>query len=925
MNVGPYVVLGELGRGGAGVVYRARSPAGEEVAVKVLLRAEGAALARFERERRLLDGLREHEGFVPLLDAGSSPTGPYLVMPYLRGGTLRARLENGPLGRDEALGLVGALAAALARAHASGIIHRDLKPENVLFDEQARPLIADLGLAKHFTSSTGAGASTALSKTNEYRGTVGYMAPEQASDAKNVGPQADVFSLGAILYECLVGERPFDGESPIEVIARATDHRYERLRARSPEAPAWLDRAIDGALAARPEERPRDAAAFARTLEPATSGRSGRLALALVPLAGLAVGAFLLVGRAAAPQARPDVAETTSAVATPTPERGLPAWTRKVVAGKTLRLIRVYGRLEWNELGPLRDFVVEPDSRHVAVSGEQGGVRVFDLASGETSGDLRSGGARSAGLTLTRDGARLLAFDAHRTLRVWNAATHTIVSARRITNGAQDLARPAFSPDGSRLALFDEKGALLLHDTETGALLLRAGSGFAGRAFFTADGLHLLVADDAGHVELLDLADGTASRAYDAASPARPLALAPRGTRALLGTSKGVVSWDLVTGESTDFVAQAAVAAAAFAPDGKLVALAHEKGTLELRDATTGEPVRALERRVPGAASIGFSPDGARVVVASPRVLRVFDAGTGKLLAAFGSSHDVGDLALTADGRRLAVADDQDTITVWDTTSGDVVGWLEASRFGQNRTRHAFTADGRLVVICRGNADGAPSRFLSWDPGTDRDPEVMIEDMPVSCCALTADGVFAATGTVLPFSIVKLWDLRRKEVGWQTTSRTGSAEIGLSPDAKLVVESSDQGVVSVHRIIGRDPDPLTFSGKVVFPEVSPRLVHALRNNEGVSALDPVTGARLWTLSREGAAFFALSPDERLALLGTGGRIELVDAGTRRVLDKIETGDRWPREARFAPDGRRFFVATLEGIVLEVELRPAGPR
>src|SRR5262249_13501635 len=141
MDVGGYEVTSELGRGGMGVVLRARSPDGKDVALKVLHAADSkSALARFERERRLLATLGEEGGFVPLLDAGDSPRGPFIVMPLLPGGTLRDRLERGPLAVEDAVALFVALASALGRAHALGIVHRDLKPENVLFTAEGRPL-----------------------------------------------------------------------------------------------------------------------------------------------------------------------------------------------------------------------------------------------------------------------------------------------------------------------------------------------------------------------------------------------------------------------------------------------------------------------------------------------------------------------------------------------------------------------------------------------------------------------------------------------------------------------------------------------------------------------------------------------------------------------------------------------------------------
>src|SRR5579871_1373978 len=219
MRLGPYEVQGEIGRGGTGVVLRGVSPSGDVVAIKLLRRLESQdARARFERERRILASLGADEGFVPLLDAGETKDGPYLVMPLLGAGTLRGRLDRGPLPIPEAVSLVAALARSVGAAHERHIVHRDLKPENVLF-LGTKPLIADLGLAKHLRE--GAAASVgALSRDGEMRGTAGYMAPEQMESAREARPSADVFALGAILYECLSGRPAFRGDTVVELLAR---------------------------------------------------------------------------------------------------------------------------------------------------------------------------------------------------------------------------------------------------------------------------------------------------------------------------------------------------------------------------------------------------------------------------------------------------------------------------------------------------------------------------------------------------------------------------------------------------------------------------------------------------------------------------------------------------------------------------------
>ncbi len=312
MRVGRYEVLETIGQGGMGLVFKARLPDGSLGAIKILRQPTTGAFARFERERRLQKTLGAEEGFVPILDAGESPSGPYIVMPFLGGGTLRERLARGPFEVADALALGRTLARALGRAHALGIVHRDLKPENVLFDGDGRPLIADFGLAKHFLDDApGASRSVALSRTGEMRGTAGYMAPEQMKDARSAGPAADVFALGAILHECLAGSPAFAGGSLLDVLAKVEAGTTVSLAEARPEAPSWFVAAIERALAPEPSARFRDASGLAQALEagPPARRRLSAIPAALAALVVLGGGGLLLRDRWRAAAARAAVTE----------------------------------------------------------------------------------------------------------------------------------------------------------------------------------------------------------------------------------------------------------------------------------------------------------------------------------------------------------------------------------------------------------------------------------------------------------------------------------------------------------------------------------------------------------------------------------------------------------------------------------------
>jgi hypothetical protein len=285
MKIGRYEVLGEIGRGGASRVLRARAPDGREVAIKTLLAPKDPEQrARFEREAKVQGQLGEAGGFVPVLDRGESESGPFIVLPFMGGGSLRQRLTRGKLGVEETIALGRTLARALGEAHDRGIIHRDLKPENILFTGDGRPLIADLGLARQLL------AAGSLTQSGVIGGTLGYMPAEQIDGLRAAGPPADVFALGAVLQECLTGRKTFEAAG---VLSYSLELRRgsSPLASVCPEAPAWLGVALGRALAADPAARFQDGRAFAAALDgPAPAPRAGKTVAAGV------LGLFLAAG-----------------------------------------------------------------------------------------------------------------------------------------------------------------------------------------------------------------------------------------------------------------------------------------------------------------------------------------------------------------------------------------------------------------------------------------------------------------------------------------------------------------------------------------------------------------------------------------------------------------------------------------------------
>ena len=211
-----YDIVGRLGRGGMGVVYRARQHGLDRlVALKMLrggVHADPESLARFRIEVRAVARLRHHN-VVQVFDVGESQGLPYVALELLEGGSLEAKNGGTPQPEAAAAALVATLARAIASAHEVGIVHRDLKPANVLFSRDGVPKITDFGLAKRLDEDDG------QTYSGQVMGSPSFMAPEQArGGGREVGPAADIYSLGAILYEMISGRPPFKGGSPLETL-----------------------------------------------------------------------------------------------------------------------------------------------------------------------------------------------------------------------------------------------------------------------------------------------------------------------------------------------------------------------------------------------------------------------------------------------------------------------------------------------------------------------------------------------------------------------------------------------------------------------------------------------------------------------------------------------------------------------------------
>jgi len=265
-NVGPYRIIEQLGQGGMATVYKAYHAALDRyVAVKALHPAFGEDPnfeARFQREARLVAKL-EHPQIVPVYDYAEHDHRPYLVMKFIEGDTLKARLNQGPLTSNEINKIVDAVGAALAYAHKQGILHRDIKPSNVLLATDGQIYLADFGLARIAQS----GESTLSS--DMIMGTPQYISPEQAMGKKDLDEGTDIYSFGVMLYEMVVGQVPFNADTPFSIIH---DHIYSPLpmpRSINPKVPEAVERVLLKGLAKERADRYANVDAFVRAFKQA--------------------------------------------------------------------------------------------------------------------------------------------------------------------------------------------------------------------------------------------------------------------------------------------------------------------------------------------------------------------------------------------------------------------------------------------------------------------------------------------------------------------------------------------------------------------------------------------------------------------------------------------------------------------------------
>jgi WD40 repeat protein len=701
---GRFRIVRELGRGGFGVVLLAIDPdLSRPVALKLpraewLLEDQGRK--RFVREAKAVAGL-DHPNIAPLYEAGEVHGVCYMASAYCDGPDLARwlREQGGRLDPRMAARIVAELADAIQHAHERGILHRDLKPSNVLLQRRPvetgemrtdrpsadegrwgfSPRIVDFGLARLIDRPA--------EESTESFGALGsapYMAPEQA-EGKKVGPAADIYGLGAVLYALLCGRPPHRGRSDVDTLRRVVADEVVRPRRRRRDVPRDLEAICLRCLEKDPARRYANAGAVRDDLRRFLAGQPTRArtagtwelarraarrhrfaiaALAVVAIAAAAILAGISRYEARIRETR-DAASLRSEEAKRSGEAARRAryvsdlrQAQPLIDGHHAR--RAIELLERHRPGPgetdLREFAWrylrgQCDTSRRTLTGFAGSVYFAEFSPG---GDLLA--------AASRDGS----------VRIWRTGSWEMIRSIRADKTEVNVA--TFSPDGTMLATVGDEGTVKLWDVATGLHRFErpAHRGDAVVARFTPDGRSLLTGGRTdSFLKLWDVESGAEIRSIRAHSREFECAVVSPDGRLLATTGGGEIKlWDVAR---LSLLASAAssgsIQGAAFSHDGTMLAVADEGAkTVLLLEVPSLSPKRALRGHTEGVFAVAFSRDNRSVFSAGDdRTIRCWDVATGSLnWVHHGHTGRIWGLAMSPDGRTIASAGGDGTVKLWD-------------------------------------------------------------------------------------------------------------------------------------------------------------------------------------------------------------------------------------------------------------------
>jgi WD40 repeat protein/tRNA A-37 threonylcarbamoyl transferase component Bud32 len=882
--VAGHEVLSVLGRGGMGVVYKARQLSlNRLVALKMILAGSQAGpeeTARFLREAETI-ALVKHPHVVEIHEFGTHEGKPYFSLEYLEGGSLADRLKGEPQPPLQAAKLVAMLAGAVQAAHERGIVHRDLKPANVLLAADGTPKVTDFGLAKQGDSGKTA--------TGQVLGTPSYMAPEQAlGNPQAVGAAADVYALGAILYEMLTGRPPFRGASDWDTLQMVVGTEPVAPCRLQPKVPRDLETICLKCLEKDPARRYATAQDLAEDLGRFADGR---------PIVARPVGRLERVAKWA--RRRPELA-TLAVLLVFVFLAGFAG-----VCWQWGRAEREWGRAE----GEYRNAVEFAQAERATAY-----ARAIALAHAE----WRAGNAGSAKEILGTCPNDLRGWEWHYLKRLFQAR-----QVATLDGGAGDVRAVAFSPDGARLASAGADGTVRVWDRQAAKeiLTLRGPDDAIAAVAFSPDGQCLAAGTAAGTLRVWDAAQGKEVVTWRGhAAGVTGLAFDSDGRR-LASTGKGewncveLKLWDPTDGKPLAGAASPNIlAAVAFSPNGRRLVTAGHDEVVAMWDASTLHGISNLKGRnrwaVPWS-SVAYSADGGLIAAGSPAgLVRVWDAATAQELfsAVTPSQTGVSGLAFSGrDARFLAAATTDNTIQGWSAKTGKPAFTLRGHR--RAVTAVAWSLDGGCL------ASASQDRTVKlWNLGNpDEALTLQPPNQGITGVTFSRDGARLAVSTrdsTLQVLAAETW----KPVFTLTRLPGTVSAVVYSPDSDRLASAEAAGTVRLREASdGREIFALPCGGSAVhavaFSPDGGRLTAGAEDGI-VRVWEVPAGREIAVLRCSGAVHaVAFSPDGgRLAAAGDEGVVHVWDATSGRELPALGRPDEPVYAVAFSPDGRRLATA-----------------
>ena len=706
---GAYVLIEEIAHGGMGVVWRARQDGlGREVALKMILSgrlATSAQVLRFYTEARAAARL-DHPNIVPIFEIGEDMGCHFYSMRLMEGPSLaRALKEGGSFEPTRAARIVAATAQAVHFAHQRGVLHRDVKPSNILLDADGKPYVVDFGLARLTEEDSNA------SRTDAILGTPAYMAPEQASGpSRQVTTAADVYGLGAVLYELLTSRPPFEAESPLKTLRLVVEAEPRAPRAIDSRIDRSLDVICRKCLQKQPEKRYRTAAELADDLErwlagkpilarpvsmperfvawarrrPELAGALGALLIALIFALVVSVASFVRVrseSEARAVALRSEEAQRLAfqslAVVEANPGQALLLALEAAARGSSLsannalltslEACREQRRLLGHAQG-IHWASFSPDGELVATASADGTARIWSAADGEVRQILKGHAGEVSTAAFSPDGRRLVTAGRDATARIWDVGSGKEITV--LAGHEHPLKSAAFSPDGERVLTVSQNTARIWNARTAQAIhVLDQHTEEVRCGVFSPDGSRVVTGSADKTAIIWDVSTGKAlGKLAGHTAPIRDVQLSVDGKRIATASDPDARVWDAVTLSEISVLKghEFAIYSLAFSPDGELIATGSEDFTARIWSATSGRELHVLPHGHK-VFHLDISPDGSRLLTASyDRLARVWDLRTGVLIAEMkGHAAPLNHAEFSGDSRRIVTACVDCTARIW--------------------------------------------------------------------------------------------------------------------------------------------------------------------------------------------------------------------------------------------------------------------